>query len=331
MLLFCCYLIFGVVKTSTSAHPFNTSELSRAGVPVSYHNLGPPSYVCRSCNAQMWYEERKNKGNKVVNPTFSLCYQEGKVLLLKFKDTPTPLDKLLNFNDPGTSKFRDQIRVYNGMFCFTSFGPRIDHSINTWRGLYTFRINGQNYHRIGSLLPALGFQPRYAQLYLFDIDNEVRNQMSVFLDTKTGQGVDQTIVAGLMDMLDQKNAVAQSFRMARDWCHSHESVNFELRLLSNHTSARQYNAPTVSEVAALITNNFGYGIPSRDIVVDNKDEGPKRISELYPSYMALQYPLLFPYKEDGYHEKIPYHTNRGTRKTKRGFVSMKEYYAYIIQ
>ncbi|GJX04613.1 hypothetical protein Tco_0190529 [Tanacetum coccineum] len=142
--------------------------------------------------------------------------------------------------------------------------------------------------------------------------------MSVFLDTKTGQGVDQTIVAGLMDTLDQKNVVAQSFRMARDWCHSHESVNFELRLLSNHTSARQYNAPIVSEVAALITNDFGYSIPSRDIVVDNKDEGPKRISELHPSYMALQYPLLFPYREDGYHEKIPYHTNRGTRKTKRG-------------
>nr|GEU39883.1 uncharacterized mitochondrial protein AtMg00810-like [Tanacetum cinerariifolium] len=46
-------------------------------------------------------------------------------------------------------------------------------------------------------------------------------------------------------------------------------------------------------------NDFGDGIPSRDIVVDNKDEGPERISELHPSYMALQYPLLFPYGEDG--------------------------------
>ncbi|GJZ10655.1 putative PIF1 DNA helicase/replication protein A1-like protein [Tanacetum coccineum] len=119
--------------------------------------------------------------------------------------------------------------------------------------------------------------------------------------------------------------------MARDWCHSHESVNFKLRLLSERTSARQYNAPTVSEVAALITNDFGDGLPSRDIVVDSKDGGLKRISELYPSYMALQYPLLFPYGEDGFHEKIPYHPNRGTRKIKRGYVSMKEYYAYVIQ
>nr|GEW86782.1 RNA-directed DNA polymerase, eukaryota [Tanacetum cinerariifolium] len=259
--------------TSTSADPFNTSKVSRADHPRTRASAKAPKRAAFT--------------------------SASKVLLLKFKDTPTPLDKLLNFNDPRTSKFRDQIRVYNGMFCFTSFGARIDYSINTRRGLYTFRINGQNYHRIGSLLPALGFQPRYAQFYFFEIDNEVRNRMLAFLDTKTGQGVDLTIVAGLMDMLDQKNAVAQSFRMARDWCHSHESVNFELRLLN--------------------------------IVVDNKDEGPKRVSELHPSCMALQYPVLFPYGEDGYHEKIPYHTNRGTRKTKRGFVTMKEYYAYIIQ
>ncbi|GJV84080.1 hypothetical protein Tco_1523978 [Tanacetum coccineum] len=91
--------------------------------------------------------------------------------------------------------------------------------------------------------------------------------MSTFLDTETGQGIDETIVAGLITMLDKTSAITQAFRMARNWCHSHESVNFELRLLSDQTSARQYNTPTVSEVVALITNDFGDGVPSRDIVV----------------------------------------------------------------
>ncbi|GKB60042.1 ATP-dependent DNA helicase PIF1-like protein, partial [Tanacetum coccineum] len=118
--------------------------------------------------------------------------------------------------------------------------------------------------------------------------------------------------------------------MARDWCHSHDSVNVELKLLSDITNARQYNGLTVSEVATLITNEFGNGIPTRDIIVKKYDSGPKRISELHPSYMALQYPLLFPYGEDGYHDKIPCHSNTGTRKTNRAFVTMKEYYAYII-
>ncbi|GJV30632.1 AT-hook motif-containing protein, partial [Tanacetum coccineum] len=96
-------------------------------------------------------------------------------------------------------------------------------------------------------------------------------------------------------------------------------------------TTRQYNAPTVSKVTTLIINDFGYGEPSRDIIVNKTNSGPQRISELHPSYMALQYPLLFPYGEDGFHEHIPYHRNTGEQKTKHGDVTMKEYYTYIIQ
>ncbi|GJX92956.1 hypothetical protein Tco_0347542 [Tanacetum coccineum] len=187
------------------------AALTSAGVLVTYHNHGPPSYQCRNCNAQMWYKERNNKGYRAVNPTFSLCCQEGKLLLPKFKETPLLLDTLHDFKDPGTSKFRDQIRVYNGMFFFTSFSTRIDHSINTGRGVYTFRINGQNYHRIGYVLLASDIQPRYTQLYFFDTHNEVRNWMSAFHDKETSEGVDETIVVGPIVMLDETSAVAKAF------------------------------------------------------------------------------------------------------------------------
>nr|GEX71290.1 nucleic acid-binding, OB-fold protein [Tanacetum cinerariifolium] len=60
----------------------------------------------------------------------------------------------------------------------------------------------------------------------------------------------------------------------------------------------QYNALTVAKVATLITNDFVDGEPTRDIIVNTNDGRPKRISELHPSYMALQCPLLFPYGED---------------------------------
>ncbi|GJU30475.1 hypothetical protein Tco_1174064 [Tanacetum coccineum] len=109
------------------------------------------------------------------------------------------------------------------------------------------------------------------------------------------------------------------------------TANVDLRLLSKRTRSKQYNAPTVAEVAALIINDFGDGEPIKDIVVCKKDIPPKRISELHPSYMALQYHLLFPYGEDSYHEKILYHTNKGKRKTTKDYVTMKEYYAYVIQ
>ncbi|GKA53506.1 DNA helicase PIF1, ATP-dependent [Tanacetum coccineum] len=197
-------------------------------------------------------------------------------------------------------KNRLQIQQFFTLACPT----RIDHLINVGRGLYTFRINGQNYHIIGSLLPKDGTQPRYAQLWFFDTHNEVKNWLGAFIDKETGKGVDGTIVGSLIEMLDQNSSIAKAFRMALDWCHSHTYVNVELRLVFKRTNSRQYNAPTVAEVVALITNDFGDGAPTRDIVVNKKDRGPKRISELHPSYMALQYPLLFLYGEDGYHDKI---------------------------
>ena len=132
----------------------------------------------------MWYEERTNKGFKPVKPLFSLCCQSGKVLLTKFNEAPTLLKNLLDYGDSSTAKFREQIRIYNSLFCFTSFGAKIDNSINSGRGPYTFRINGQNYHLIGSLLPTTGEQPKFAQLYFFDTQNEARNRMNAFIDKK---------------------------------------------------------------------------------------------------------------------------------------------------
>ncbi|GKB82418.1 hypothetical protein Tco_0949313 [Tanacetum coccineum] len=157
----------------------------------------------------MWYEERINKGNRAVNPSFSLCYQEGKLRLPKFNPTPQPLHNLLNYNDPATTRFRDQIRVYISMFSFTSFDARIDHSINNGRGVYTFIVNGQSYHRIGSLFPKEGTQPRYAHLWFFDMANEVRNRMGAFIDKDNSDAVDATTVQSLIQMLDQYSSVAK--------------------------------------------------------------------------------------------------------------------------
>ncbi|GJX55088.1 DNA helicase PIF1, ATP-dependent [Tanacetum coccineum] len=258
-------------------------------VPVVYHNLGPPSHQCRSCHAIMWYEERDEKSKKGLNPIFTICCKDGKVLLSKFNETPPPLNKLLDYNEPATSKFRDQIRM-------------------------------------GSLLPKEGIQPRFAQLYFFDTQNEVRNRMSTFIDKDTTDSVDETMVISLIQMLDHYSHVAKAFQMARDWCSSNDSVNFELMLHSERKTSRQYNSPTVFEVAALITNDFGDGEPTRDIIVTTVDGPPKCNLELHPAYMALQYPLLFPYGEDGFHEKTPYHSKYRQQKNKTGFCNNERQY-----
>ena len=69
--------------------------------------------------------------------------------------------------------------------------------------------------------------------------------MGAFIDKDDSGGVDAATVQSLVQMLDQYNSVAKALRMARNWCHSHASVNVELHLLSDRTNARQYNKPTV--------------------------------------------------------------------------------------
>jgi hypothetical protein len=71
------------------------------------------------------------------------------------------------------------------MFSFTSFGGQVESREvesrgNDGRGPPNFVIFGQNYHRIGSLVPNVGDTPKFAQLYIYDTENEVENRLSHF-------------------------------------------------------------------------------------------------------------------------------------------------------
>ena len=66
------------------------------------------------------------------------------------------------------------------MFSFTSLGGKIENPSDGTPGPPQFVISGQNYHRIGSLIPSDGIPPKFAQLYIYDTENEVANRLSHF-------------------------------------------------------------------------------------------------------------------------------------------------------
>ncbi|GKF93369.1 hypothetical protein Tco_0280088, partial [Tanacetum coccineum] len=66
------------------------------------------------------------------------------------------------------------------MFAMTSFGAKVDDSVNKGRGPYVFKVSGQIYHWIGSLCPEEGHDPRFLQLYIYDTQDEVANRMQNF-------------------------------------------------------------------------------------------------------------------------------------------------------
>ncbi|XP_021992170.2 uncharacterized protein LOC110888986 [Helianthus annuus] len=282
----------------------------------------------------VWYAERTIKSLSPPIPSFSLCCGEGNVKLPLLQHPPQPLRSLLDYNgEPRSRVFRENIKLLNSIFSFTSTGGKISTELNDGRGPYTYRLNGHNHHRIGTLLPTHpDSRPRFAQLYIYDTENEIDNRFFALrncISANSDQAVLRTLVSDLLHMLDENNALVQAFRMARERFNDASMQPLRLRLISTRNRGqRQYDLPTACEVAALIPGDEN-PTDSRDIIVEER-EGctAKRISELHPSFMPLQYPLLFPYGEDGFHLNIPLSDTMETSRRKT--VSSREFYGYRL-
>jgi hypothetical protein len=140
-------------------------------------------------------------GRKIV---YNLCCRSGKINFKPYKKPPAPLGDLLRFDGGARSKrFLRQIRSYNSLFAFTSLGATIDKTINNGTAPYVFKINGVVHHRIGTLLPRRGVQPKFAQLYIYDTEHEAQNRLGIF---ETDDGVagqpDPDIVMSLLGMVN---------------------------------------------------------------------------------------------------------------------------------
>jgi hypothetical protein len=88
---------------------------------------------------KMWMKEQLAKSNN-NNPQFSLCCENGKIVVLNLPTTPQELEVLLTSKERSAVKFQDQIRMYNLMLAFTSFSAKVDESVTRGTGPYSFRI-----------------------------------------------------------------------------------------------------------------------------------------------------------------------------------------------
>ncbi|CAJ2663091.1 unnamed protein product [Trifolium pratense] len=138
-------------------------------------------------------------------------------------------------------------------------------------------------------------------------------------------------VQKLKDMLDQYNVHAKGFRMARDWLEANDSNDLRLKLIFERTSdGRIYNQPTVSEVAALIVGDVDYA-SCRDIILEKQFGRLKRIDEFHPSYLAYQYPLIFPYGEDGFRRGTKLREDAHVQITKKNRLTIMDWLSFRIQ
>ncbi|XP_031106349.1 uncharacterized protein LOC116011002 [Ipomoea triloba] len=211
-------------------------------------------------------------------------------------------------------------------------GGKIDRSINVGTSPPVFRLHGQNFHLIGSLLPQQGQRPKFAQLYIYDTQNEVNNKMNAVGDNNSTKRLNLDIVQNIKDALDENNAFVKTFRNASAHIENNPTAEIKIKLISKRSKdAWTYSLPQVQEVAALIVGDIDPNMGQRDILVETNSGNLQRINELNPSYLPLQYPLLYPYGEDGYREDIPFADILDRASTARNRVSPREYFSFRLQ
>jgi len=143
--------------------------------------------------------------------------------------------------------------------------------------------------------------------------------------------LDEDIIIGIKNMLDNNNHYAQKFKIARDKLQSSAVSNLKLKLICDRQSdGRLYNMPNTAEVVALIIGDEHIG-NQRDIIIEKQTGVLKRINELHPAHLPLQYPLLYPKGKDGYRPNILHKDHPNIHAAKRKKVTMHEYFYYRLQ
>jgi hypothetical protein len=185
--------------------------------------------------------------------------------------------------------------MYNSVLAFTSLNAKVDELEIGGLGSYSFRIQGEFYHKIGSLCPAEGQRPQFAQLYIHDTKHEHQNCHAIM------PSLDLTTLDQLLTMMYNINPYVEVFKMARGMMAIEGApMDLKLHLIASRTKdARQYNVPMADEVDALMVGDGSEAVDKRDVVLAQQTGLFQRIFELHARYMALHYSLLFPYDEDG--------------------------------
>ncbi|GBP60482.1 hypothetical protein EVAR_37518_1 [Eumeta japonica] len=113
-------------------------------------NLGP-RIPCSWCHALKWKDE-----------TQGMCCSSGKVQLPKLGSYPEPLHSLLTHQDQLSEHFLKNARKCNECFQMISFGAK---EVREGNFMPTFKVQGQVYHRIGSLMSEANQKPSFLQIY----------------------------------------------------------------------------------------------------------------------------------------------------------------------
>ncbi|CAE1304472.1 unnamed protein product [Acanthosepion pharaonis] len=198
--------------------------------------IGSMSVVCGHCNAKKWPGE-----------SAGLCCSDGKIQLAPFQELPAPLKALLEGSSLDSKHFLAKIRQYNCAFQMTSFGGNAFREVG-WNP--TFKVQGQVYHRIGSLLPETATDSAFLQIYFItDYNQQADAHMGIIPENDTGQHNHprRDIIMSLQQMLHEINNYVRSFKFP---IHERFPAIVQLAVHLENDELRYFSADTAMDVAA---------------------------------------------------------------------------------
>ncbi len=141
--------------------------------------------------------------------------------------------------------------MYNLVLAFISLGAKVDELITKGTGWYSFRIQGEFYHKIRSMCFVEWQRPQFAELYIHDTESKRQNRHAIM------PSLDPTTLDQLLTMMYNMNPYVEVFKMARDMMAT-EGVLMDLKLclITFWTKdACQYNVSMADEVVALMVGD----------------------------------------------------------------------------
>ncbi|XP_044593948.1 uncharacterized protein LOC123271618 [Cotesia glomerata] len=271
---------------------------------------------------------------KFKNEPAGMCCASGKVQLPEIETPPEPLNGLLIGTDPDSNVFLKSIRRFNSCFQMTSFGATEivrNTNANGQQFNSTFKIRGQVYHKMGSLLPMPNEPHKFLQIYFMggeDSGSALANRVNARCDYNNLDSLyARRIVSELDALLNEHNELLKIFK---SHMHQLQSDNHAIVINPDKTPAgehiRRFNAPVVDDVAGIMVGDC---TAAREIVIRRRNNNLQFIADTHRSYDALQYPLIFWKGQDGYCINIKQRDPVSGAETNKN-VSSKDYYAYRL-
>ena len=157
--------------------------------------------------------------------------------------------------------------------------------ILTAQFMTTFKVKGQIYHKVGSLLPFPDGQHKFLQMYFIgDYNDELNARCGI------STGIKMSVVAQLQELLHTKNHLAHLFKTAIEMM---PSDTHKIVIHADKTPAgehvQRFNARILEEVEIFIVDGQ---FQPRDIVLQRRNDQLTKIAEIHRCHDAQQYPTF---------------------------------------